>query len=282
MNQISIKKKVSVTAIGALLMLAGCTESVDKNVLAQVNGASLTRDDLDAYLVVKNIPADQEKLVDKAFQQLLEREIQSTKIENMDSTDNSTIDMEVAEFKRQLLISRYFEKFIKDKVNENAVRNYYASNADKYTLHQARVSHILVRTNSTMSENETQARQTKINEAYSKIILGESFETAVAKYSEDKLSVAKNGDLGWVKKGGIDPKFSELVFKMKADELSKPFKTAYGYHIVKIIEESRKVIQPFDAVKGNIRYQLRNEAKAAEIERLRKESDVTIHYGNES
>lgn len=282
MKQEIIRKKISILIISTAILLTGCFDSSDNKTLAKINGETLTQQDLDAYLAVKRIPADQKKLVDDAFNKLLDREIQSSRIEEAGSFDKNTIDMEVAEFKRQLLISRYFERFIKENVSDDAVRNYYASNSDKYTAHQVKVAHVLIRTNRKMSENENKAALSTINEAYSKVMTGQPFADIATKYSDDKLSAKKNGELGWVKRGGIDPRFSDIAFKLKSGEVSKPFKTAYGYHIVKVLEEPKAVSQPFDSVKGNIRYQLRNEAKAAEIERLRKESDVTIYYGKES
>ena len=110
-----------------------------------------------------------------------------------------------------------------------------------------------------MSETERKAKLTTAQEAYSKIKKGEDFAKVVSNYSEDYISAKKQGDLGWLKKGAIDPRFSEQL---------PAFETAFGYHIVKLIEGPKVVTRPFDAVKGDIRYQLRNKAKDAELKRL--------------
>jgi peptidyl-prolyl cis-trans isomerase C len=56
--------------------------------------------------------------------------------------------------------------------------------------------------------------------------------------------------------------------------VSEPFLTTFGYHIVKVLDEPRVVTRPFEAVKGDIRYKLRNQAKQAELERLKKQVNI--------
>ena len=51
-------------------------------------------------------------------------------------------------------------------------------------------------------------------------------------------------------------------------EISEPIETPFGFHILKVLEGPLVVTQPLDAVKGDIRYQLRNKAKDAELKRL--------------
>ena len=76
------------------------------------------------------------------------------------------------------------------------------------------------------------------------------------------------GDLGWLQSGAIDPVFSDRIFKMKAGDVSEPFQTSFGYHVVKILEPRQVVKRSFESVKGDIRYKLRSESKQAEMARL--------------
>jgi peptidyl-prolyl cis-trans isomerase C len=55
---------------------------------------------------------------------------------------------------------------------------------------------------------------------------------------------------------------------MKAGDVSEPFLTDFGFHIVKVIEAPQDVTKPLNALKGDIRYQLRNQSKKAETKRL--------------
>jgi peptidyl-prolyl cis-trans isomerase C len=277
-----IKMNLSYTVLlgVALVSISGCESRNNEQVLAEVNGNKVTETQLQAYLTLKRIPVDQKKRVDDAFNRLLEREILSTKILQEEALDASVLEMEVDEFRRQMVISRYFENYLNKAVPDDAIHNYYTANSDRYKTRQANVAHILLRTNPKMSDQEKQALLTTISEAYSKIQLGEPFEKIAEQYSNDTISAKKGGSLGWIKQGAIDPKFSNTAFNMKTGEVSKPFETPYGYHIVKLIEGPKEVLQPFDSVKGDIRYQLRNEAKNAEMARLIKSSSVRRFDGD--
>lgn len=66
-----------------------------------------------------------------------------------------------------------------------------------------------------------------------------------------------------------------MVFEdLKEGEMSEPFETPFGYHIVKVLEAPQVVKRPFEAVAGNIRFQLRSQAKKAEMERLKDKIEI--------
>ncbi len=276
--QIARKSWVSfgIILLAAASIMACSDREPDSKVLAEVNDQEITQENLQAYLGIKSIPADQQEAADNALASLVERVALATKIEESSDLDAAAIDMEVAEFKRQLVISRYFEQYLNKAVSDDAIRNYYTSNVDRYVVSKARVAHILVRTNPQMSPTEKQAKLTTLSEAYSKINLGEDFAAVAKQTSEDKLSAAKDGDIGWVEKGDISKEFSEVVFNLAPGEVSKPFETAFGFHIVKLLEGPKEVTQSLDSVRGHIRYQLRNEAKRAETARLVEQSSIEI------
>lgn len=198
-------------------------------------------------------------------------------INKSDVLDTGLIAAELNEFRKEMLISRYFEKFLQDKVTDQAVQNYYAAHANEYEQKKIHVAHILFRTHRNMKEAERKVKLTAAHEAYSKIKSGKKFEKIAKSHSEDKISGKRGGDLGWVKEGAIDPKFSETVFALEKGKLSEPFETAFGFHIVKLVDGPTVVKQSFDAVKGNIRYLLRNMAKNAEVKRIISESKIKRH-----
>jgi len=63
-----------------------------------------------------------------------------------------------------------------------------------------------------------------------------------APYSPDQGSKDRGGELGWFPRGAIVKEFEEVAFGLKKGELSKPFKTPYGYHIV-LVEDHEKAFQ---------------------------------------
>jgi peptidyl-prolyl cis-trans isomerase C len=246
--------------------ISGCGPKEEK--IAAVDGKAVTQAQFNAYLNFKRLNARDAKRRQALLDQYLQRAALAAAIDKTDLLDRQLIDTELEEFRKEMLISRYFEKFLKDKVGEDAVRNYYNTHAADYEETQVHVAHILVRTNPKMSEPERKARLTIAQEAYSKIRGGADFAKIAKQYSEDKVTAKRGGDLGWIKKGGIDPNFSRIAFELKAGDVSEPFETPFGYHIIKVLEAPRTVKRSFESMAGDIRYRLKNEAKQAELERL--------------
>jgi peptidyl-prolyl cis-trans isomerase SurA len=71
---------------------------------------------------------------------------------------------------------------------------------------------------------------------YERIKKGESFADLAKKYSEDPGSAPNGGKYTDVNKGDFMKKFEEKLLSLKPGEISKPFKTSYGYHIVELLK----------------------------------------------
>lgn len=252
-------------ACTGLLLFAGCDQG---DTVAEVNGKKISKVEFAQYLKLKNIDEKESKKVERALDSYLQREALAIVIEKEGKLNHESIEAEVREFRKQLLINRYFEQVVNDKVSEQAIRNYYTTHKDQYQVKKVRVAHILIRTNPGMSENERKALLTKAQEIHSRLTANGKFETQAKKYSEDRNSAKKGGDLGWLREGAIDPAFSGKIFTMKQGEISQPFATPFGFHIVKVLEAPTSVMTPFEKVRGNIRYQLKQQAKEAEKKRL--------------
>ena len=241
---------------------------------ATVNDKNITRQQFDAYLKFKRIPANDKAQKEKLLDNYLEREALAAVIEKEDLLDKDLIQAELNEFRKEMLISRYIEKYLQEKVTDQAVKNYYNTHAADYEERRAHAAHILIRTNKRMSDAERKAKLTVAQEAYSKIRAGEDFSTVAEIYSEDKVSAKKGGDLGWIKEGSIDPKFSQTLFSLNPGDVSEPVETKFGFHIIMLIEGPKVVKRPLDAVSGDIRYQLRAQAKKAELDRLLSKAKI--------
>jgi peptidyl-prolyl cis-trans isomerase C len=250
-----------------IIGISGCGPKDEK--LAVVGGKAITGTEFDAYLKFKRLNAQDDKRRHALLDQYLDRAALAAAIEKTDAMDPALIKTELEEFRKEMLISRYFEKYLKDKVGEDAVQNYYNTHAADYEETQVHVAHILIRTNPKMSETERKAKLTAAQEAYSKIRGGADFAKIAEQFSEDKVSAKNGGDLSWVKQGGIDANFSRIAFELKAGDVSEPFETPFGYHVIKVLEAPRTVKRSFETVAGEIRYRLKNEAKKAELDRLK-------------
>lgn len=265
-----INMKRSTQILIPLLFAVSITACGDKDTrLASVDGKAISQAEFDSYLKFKRINTRDDKHKQSVIDQYLEREALAAAIEKNDVLDKALIDAELNEFRKEMFVSRYFETFLKEKVSEQAVQNYYSAHENDYSERKVHVAHILLRTNKNMGENEKKAKFTSAHAAQSQLKTGKKFEDVAKNYSEDAISAKKGGDLGWLKEGSIDKRFSDTVFAMKPGDTSEPFETSFGYHIVKLIEGPMVVKRPFDSVKGDIRYQLRNKAKDEELKRLK-------------
>ncbi len=244
--------------IAALLTLSACNQ----------NAPSSDQASFEAYLKTKRVELSDTARVERLRVEYDRRGALASAIYDSNKLDTNLIDAELEEFKKELLISRYFEQYLNDAVTDQGIQNFYSQNVDQYKSRKAKVAHILFRTNTRMSEQERQVVLTKASEAYSRVNAGETFDAVAKDVSEDRVSAEKGGDLGWITEGAVSAAFSSKAFSMKAGEISEPFLTDFGFHIVKLEEEPQDVTKPLSSLKGDIRYQLRNKSKKAEIERL--------------
>lgn len=261
-------------SLAAVLGLAVSACGGKGDALAEVGGEAVSKEEFEAYLKFKRLPVGGQdaKRYDAALDQYLERmalaEAVDEAIEDGKVVDAALLQAELHEFRREALISRYFERFLADAVTDEAVTNYYNTHADEYSENRVHVAHVLLRTSRAMSEPERAVKRTKAQEAISKIRAGEDFAKVAEAYSEDTLSAKKGGDLGWIQQGAIDAKLSETAFSLPVGHVSEPFETQFGWHILKVLEAPQQRQRPLEAVKGDIRYRLRSEAKDAELKRL--------------
>jgi peptidyl-prolyl cis-trans isomerase C len=250
----------------AFTPLAGCNGRA--NALATVNGKTVDQAEFDAFLKLKHISPADTKRREQALDEYLNRAALTNVIENEQGFERAAVDAELAELKKELVLSRYFDRFLDQKVTDEAVKNYYDAHLKDYEQRKVHAAHILVRTNPKMSDEEKKAKRTTVQDIYAKLQTGKSFEELAQTLSDDRVSGAKGGDLGWLREGSIAPEFSAKAFAMKAGSISEPFETAFGFHVLKLLEEPKIVRKPLSAALGDIRYQLRAEAKEAELKRL--------------
>lgn len=258
-------KKNFLFAVCAAAMLIGCSDS---STVATVDGKAITQAEFSAYLKFKRIPEQDKEKVARALDEYVNRAALAAAIEKTEKLDDALVQAELEEFRRQLLIGRYFEEHLATAVDDAAVRNYYTSNAAKYETQRVHAAHILVRVDSQMSETERQAKLSTAHEAYSNVQKGQDFAEVAKKFSEDRVSAEKGGDLGWLVDGAVDPEFSKRLNALKPGEVTEPFLTPFGFHVVKMLEGPQLIKRPVESVEGDIRYQLRNESKVSETERL--------------
>jgi peptidyl-prolyl cis-trans isomerase SurA len=96
------------------------------------------------------------------------------------------------------------------------------------------VSHILIKADNTASPEDTTKAWNKINNIYQKLVNAEDFVKMAKEYSEDESVAYNDGNLGYRTVFGLVYNFETNMYNTKIGEFSKPFRTRFGYHILKV------------------------------------------------
>lgn len=133
-----------------------------------------------------------------------------------------------------------------------------------------KAAHILIRWGPTYAAKDSIQAFQRAQEIYQRLQKGEDFAKLAAEMSDDPLSARTGGELGWMR---LLPAMEVQKRKLQAGQYSAPFRTPYGYHILKVLEV--KPIPPFSEAKTELKNKLlRDEryrvAEKKFVEKLKK------------
>jgi peptidyl-prolyl cis-trans isomerase SurA len=143
-------------------------------------------------------------------------------------------------------------------------------------VNQIHVRHILLKTNELDDDETVRQKLAKLRE---RILAGEDFAGIASTTSQDPGSAPDGGDLGWSGPGTFVPEFDKNIADLKPNEISEPFKTRYGWHIVQML--GTRTYDSTDDVRRQKAFAAIRESKADEetelwLRRLRDEAFVEV------
>lgn len=145
---------------------------------------------------------------------------------------------------------------------------------ERQTVEETHARHLLVETNTLRNEAQAEAL---IRDLHARVVAGESIEALAAEFSDDPGSKNNGGDLGWQPPGVFDPSFQAEVDALGPGELSAPFQTPFGWHIVRVEERRTRDVTEL-ARRGRARQALQERRAAEEydtwLRRLRAEAYI--------
>ncbi len=263
---------IFLTAVLGSALLFGCggDDGGDNIVLAEVGGEKIYSGDLNDifkrsrqnYLTFEEeLDARRDILDSLVVQRLLIQEAYKKKIDESEEIKRIVL----ANQDKFLLDALYQKKIINPvEVTDDDLMDYYAKLENKI-----QASHILVRTLDTAMMVLDSLKN------------GANFENLAIKYSIDPSAKTNRGDLGYFVWGQMDPTFQENVFKMQPGEISEPFETRYGWHIVKVTDRAENELRGTfgkmkDQIKTSIESGLKNEKLNAYLTEMREKYPIHI------
>jgi peptidyl-prolyl cis-trans isomerase SurA len=144
----------------------------------------------------------------------------------------------------------------------------------KAVVEQVHARMVLMKTNELADDATVKQKLTRIRE---RIVKGEDFSGLAKVTSEDAASASQGGDLGWFGAGTYSPEFEAVLSGLKDNEISEPFRTQYGWHIVQMLGhrsyDNTEEVRRHEAT-DSIRNSKADEATELWLRKLRDEAYV--------
>jgi peptidyl-prolyl cis-trans isomerase SurA len=146
---------------------------------------------------------------------------------------------------------------------------------------KVRVAHIMKSTPPGTTEQDVSKAEAAINDIYRQLQEGASFSDLAKRMSDHKESAAKGGEMNWFGTGEIIPEFTNAAFSLTdTGTYSKPFRSVYGWHIVKLLD--KKAPASFDESKQFLESRLNqaklsSESKDSFIKNLKDEYKLSVN-----
>lgn len=146
-------------------------------------------------------------------------------------------------------------------VSDAEVQQYYNDHLSQYgTQEERRASHILIPVAANAPAAEQKKAEELANQVYAQAVKNPDQFAALAKqYSKDPGSAANGGDLGFFGRSDMVKPFADTVFAMQPGQISKPVKTQFGWHIIKLTGIKPASKKPLAEVKPEIVQTLKQE-----------------------
>jgi peptidyl-prolyl cis-trans isomerase SurA len=124
-------------------------------------------------------------------------------------------------------------------------------------------AHIFIRVKQTADKDEQDAAKVRIASVYKALQEGADFETLAKTVSQDPQSAVRGGALPWVGPNQTLKEFEDVAYSLEVGQLSQPFLSTVGYHIVKLL--GKKNLESYEELKPNIKRYLESQGVAEHL-----------------
>lgn len=296
MKRVSLKKtRLGVTIFVASFFLGSfsgnqsfAAQPGQNDILARWGNQVITRQDLE--LRIQDLPPDMQAALKDPRQKreylesLIQVKITGAEAKAGKLDKKKKVAARIDDMTNSILLQEYMTDKLKrlSQPTEEQARLFYEQNKKDYlTPVSIHARHILIEVKSDAKDEDVAKAESRAKQAYDEAAAGGDFNKLVEKYSDDMDTKTKGGDLGVFQAEQVDPDFAKTAFSMKKGELSKPFRTSFGFHVVKIDDRIPARQMDFQEVKDDALLKLddqnRDQLVSGELERLRKKYKVKIY-----
>ncbi|MCX8112312.1 MAG: peptidylprolyl isomerase [Bacteroidia bacterium] len=127
---------------------------------------------------------------------------------------------------------------------------------------QRKAAHILVRWGPTYAAKDSLEAERRIREVYARLQKGEKWEDLARDYSDDPMTANRGGELGWMR---LLPAMEAVKRQLPAGGYSDPFRTRFGWHILKVLEV--KPIASYEEMRSELKSRLQRDERYKAAER---------------
>lgn len=268
----SLHRLVASTAIAVGVSLGagmaiGQQKQPENKVLAIVNGHKITTKEV--KLATDDILPHLTSVPPKSrfafvVEYLIERRLLAQQAIREGLGNSNEYKTRLVFYQAKALRDAYFVEKLKAKITDEVVRATYDKEAANIApTERFRARHILV------------ATEKEANDILARLKKGEDF----AKLAKEKsLDGSKDfgGDLGYFTASEMVKEFADTVKKLKKGDISKPVKTEFGWHVIRLEDKKVGGPRPYEEVKNGIKLVLLRKAVQDKIQELRKSAKIEM------
>lgn len=240
--------------------------------VAKVNGKSISDQDVKASLASMTDAQKSAILKDaqakrQILQTIIDQEIMLQEAEKLKIDQSQAFKDALATFRKQYMMAQVLEKVVAPKITEAGAKKYFEANQQNFSTDRVHVQHILV-------TDELQARdilaKAKAKDA--------DFMALAEKNSKDPSAKNNRGDIGYINRDSpFVAEFKNAAFNGKKGDIVGPVKTAFGFHIIKIVDKFIGRALNYDEVELQVKSAFREGMIRETLSQLKNQAKVQIN-----
>jgi peptidyl-prolyl cis-trans isomerase C len=210
------------------------------------------------------------KFIDTLLQHYIDEAGGREALERDLASRGSSLESLRAHLEESAAVNLLFERIIKPgtEVSDEDIKAYYDANQDNLSApEQVHARHILFKVEAGASREAIETARRQAEEAHRRALAGEDFAELARDLSQDP-SADNGGDLGFVTRKRLAPRFADAAFALSPGEISDVVLTGYGFHIIKVEERRAAGVPPLADIAERLHSRLTDEKAQQEIENL--------------